>query len=139
MRRHSNGFEITLVYQKQAYKRLQERKIMTIVNLTPHPLSVYTLDGSTLLHTIPSTGMARASETRVTCGEVEGVPLTSVQYGETTGLPDPVPGTIYVVSTITANASPRADVYVPGEMVRDKEGRIVGSKGLTPSLPPSLK
>lgn len=106
----------------------------TIVNLTPHPLSLYSLDGATLLFSIPSTGMARAVETRVPVGEVAGVPLTRVTYGETTGLPDPKVGTIYVVSTITATACPRADVFVPGEMVRDGEGRIVGSKGLSPSL-----
>lgn len=100
----------------------------TIVNLTPHAITFVREDGNVV---IPSSGIARAATTREIVGEIDGLPVARIVYGEVTGLPEPVEGTIYVVSQITAAAVPdRADVFIVDGTVRDSEGRIVGATGL---------
>jgi hypothetical protein len=60
-----------------------------------------------------------------------GIPLSVVDYGDVTGLPAPVLGTIYIVSYMVRMACPdRYDLASPGELVRDKDGRPIGCKTL---------
>ena len=91
---------------------------MKIVNLTPHPITV--LEGP-FTGTHPSAGLAR----------VDWLP-----DGPVTGLPEPAPDTRYVVSVLVAEAllvkgSRIDDILVPGEQVRDEQGRIIGCQRLT--------
>jgi hypothetical protein len=73
------------------------------------------------------------NEYRIKTTEIDNIPITKVTYGEITGLPDYSPDIIYIVSFVTASACQRDDLYIPGEMVRDEAGRIIGCKGLTSS------
>jgi len=109
---------------------------MRIVNLTPHPLNMMPEgpDGPTV--TIPPSGqVARCATSRVQVDAVtvDGitVPVNQTRFGEVTGLPDPQPDTIYVVSALVAQAVPdRPDVFIVDDAVRDDQGRIIGARAL---------
>ena len=119
----------------------------TLTNLTPHSISVYAADGTTILVTVPPSGaIARVSVSRVETGviPIEGDaaailrrdPLASIpvfvgNYGAVSGLPAPAFGTIYIVSAMVRQAVPtRRDVLSPGELIRDAAGQPLGCRGL---------
>lgn len=97
-----------------------------LVNLTPHSINVL-LEGKKV--EIPSSGVARCSQTSAPAGEVNGVPLTTTSFGEVEGLPAPTKNTLFIVSRLIMSACPdRRDLLVPNDMVRDEEGKIIGCK-----------
>jgi len=105
---------------------------MKIVNLTPHAIVIQGLNET--LTVAPSGQLARLSVTRevrpsIIVGDVI-VPVTRPSLGVIIGLPDPVEGTVLIVSAFVAEAAKRADVMSPGELVRDSAGVIVGARGL---------
>lgn len=107
---------------------------MKLVNLTPHDLVLVSEDGN-VLATIPSSGVARASQTDEPVGELEveghAIAVVKTVFGDTIDLPEPTEGVAYVVSIITANAA-RAqgrsidDLLITSGLVRDDQGRIIG-------------
>ncbi len=97
----------------------------TIVNLTPHPLVF--ADG----RTIESSGIARCSQTDEEVGTFAALPIVITRFGSVVDLPEPVEGTAYVVSSITAQAcAGRMDVFVPSRPIRDAQGKIIGCGAL---------
>jgi len=104
-----------------------------VVNLTPHPLTIERTDGT--VASIPASGLvARLAVSRevrpalkTTVGEFA---VSAPKMGELEGLPEPEAGKIYVVSALVADAAQRADVFSPGELLRDTDGKIVGARGL---------
>ncbi len=107
---------------------------MTIINLTPHALNIVTPSGTV---TVPPSGtVARCATASVAAGEhwVWGhgaIALHRTTYGEVQNLPEPVEGTLYIVSALVRAAVPgRTDVASPGELVRGPDGQPVGCKGL---------
>lgn len=104
---------------------------MTIINLTPHTVTILAEDGSTIKE-IPSSGIARCVTTRERAGEIEGVPINRTVFGEVEGLPAPSEGVYFVVSAITAKAlkGVRDDLLITDDAVRDEQGRIVGCRAL---------
>jgi hypothetical protein len=125
---------------------------MRLVNLTPHPVTLFTADTPTevddpaagVLASWPVAGpMARCSEIRADLAvlAVDGpdgapvrVPMTEVGFGEVSDLPEPREGVLFIVSRATAErASGRADVVYPDLQVRtpqDQGGRILGCRAL---------
>lgn len=106
---------------------------MDLVNLTPHEINIITPEGEIKIQ--PSGVVARVSVTRETVGEItvdgKTIPIYKNKFGQVENLPDPAPETIYIVSSIVAQAVPdRTDVMVPDDPVRDEAGRIIGAKGL---------
>ena len=109
---------------------------MKLVNLTPHALVIMPEgpDGPTV--TIPPSGqVARCATSRVQVDTVtvDGitVPVNRTEFGAVTGLPDPQPDTIYIVSSLVAQAVPdRQDVFIVDDAVRDEQGRIIGCRAL---------
>jgi hypothetical protein len=102
-----------------------------IVNLCPHPILVTGLAGGDVtLH--PEPVSARVTQQSVHVGASEqGIALFETRYGETTGLPDPTPGTVYVVSALVAAANRhRRDLFCPNDLVRDGSGNVVGCRSL---------
>lgn len=89
----------------------------------------------------PEATSARCAEVASRAGEITAdgfaIPVISKAFGELSGLPKPVEGTIYVVSALAAQAAWKAgrvdDVFCPGDPVRDAEGKIVGSRSLCAS------
>ena len=91
-------------------------------------------DGPTV--TIPPSGqVARCTVDRVEVDTVtvDGItiPVNQTRFWAVSDLPDPQPGTIYVVSALVTQAVPdRADVYIVDDAVRDEQGRIIGARAL---------
>ena len=110
---------------------------MNIVNLTPHTLNIADRDGNVIVAIPPSGTVARIAVTRRQCGVTEeGIPLFITEYGEPEGLPDPQPSTIYVVSGMFLSHVSRPDLYQPGELVRDENGRPIACIGLLRPMHP---
>lgn len=104
-----------------------------MVNLTPHAVTFYADNGERVkvVKTIPSSGVARAEQTREPLGDINGIPVSRTAYGKVTGLPDPQDGTVYIVSVLTAQAARgRDDLYIVDDLVRDDAGQILGCKAL---------
>ena len=101
---------------------------MTIVNMTPHSIKLVTASGTMQYAPV---GLARVSQTQTVVGEVDGVKLVNVHFGEVVGLPEPVTGTLYIVSAMVREAcKSRTDLASPGDLVRDADGNIQGCKSL---------
>jgi hypothetical protein len=106
------------------------------INLTPHKVTVYDLEGKKVIAEIPPSGMvARVAVTSRIVGEIAGIPVRKTEYGEVENLPDPMPDTYYVVSTVVLIALKekgihRPDVIAPDtnpdSVIRDSEGRVIG-------------
>ena len=98
---------------------------MKIVNLTPHEITLVKGSSKEIL---PSEGLARCSVITEQLGDVNGYPINKNRFGEVTGLPDPQPETMYVVSQIVAQALKglRDDLLIVDKTVRDDAGRICG-------------
>jgi hypothetical protein len=108
---------------------------MEIVNLTPHPLNIKTVDDR-IITIQPSGELARVSESREQLPVInhrEGnISVTRATYGEIENLPDPEDGKIFVVSALVlARARGRNDVFAPGLAIRDEAGRVIGCDGLS--------
>lgn len=100
------------------------------INLTPHALNVRKADG-TFLELPPSGTVARRSVERVVVGEIDGIAVYATKFGQLEGLPEPSEDTVFIVSALAAQAcSDRHDVLVPGEAIRDEDGRVIGCNGL---------
>jgi len=106
-----------------------------LINLTPHPVTVF--DGDTPILTIPPSGtVARLTETATEAPPIGGVAVTSVRLGKTTGLPEQQDGVTYIVSmpllmgVMTSATWQRRDLVYPYGQVRDADGRIIGCRGL---------
>lgn len=101
-----------------------------IVNLTPHAINI------TGWGSIPASGqVARVSSTHVCVAHtVEGIPVFSAGFGEVVGLPDPKPGTLFLVSGMVAAAAKRPDVVAPAtghpDVIR-ANGQIVSVPGFS--------
>ena len=107
---------------------------MKIVNLTPHDIVVMAEDGTEFRRYPASGTIARAASKTEIIGELDGVPVARQQFGEVSGLPDPEPGTVYLVSLVVGQAmkGQRDDLYGPDTSpdgaVRDDDGRIIGTR-----------
>jgi len=109
---------------------------MKFVNLTPHAIVI--LRGEEKITIPPSGQVARVREDRKSAGEILGIPVFVVEYGEIEGLPAPAEDTIYLVSSLVlaalkAKGVARPDVLAPDTgagAVRNEQGQIVGVKAL---------
>lgn len=111
----------------------------TLINLTPHDVTVVTGDTSVVF---PKSGtIARVSEEMVDSGlriTIEGgneIPVYSMKYGKITDLPDAKEGVLYIVSTMLRLACPeRYDLISPCGLVRNEAGLVVGCMGFQHQL-----
>lgn len=101
-----------------------------IVNLTPHAINIVSEEDDINL-TIPASGVVARVASTVTKLD-KGFFTTA--YGDVEGLPEPVEGTVYVVSglVLSALAGSREDVYAPATTLaaRNEAGQIVSVPGL---------
>lgn len=100
---------------------------MQIINLTSHTLNEIT-SGKNIA---PSGIVARVNQSNVKSAEYDGIPIYTTTFGDLEGLPEPVEGTIYVVSAMALNAvdDSRTDVVAPGFLKRDEKGNPIGCVG----------
>ena len=103
---------------------------VVLVNCTPHPLNIVQRDGSIL--TINPCGIVpRCSSTEVVNGAIGLIDITKQTLGAVEGLPEEIPGVHLIVSRLVASASGRQDLLVPGALLRDDQGKVIGCKGLS--------
>lgn len=104
---------------------------VTLINATPHPLNIVQRDGSVL--TLASSGIVPRCESNEVIDQAIGlIEVTRQTLGHVQGLPDPVPGLYFIVSRLVASAADnRDDLLVPGSLIRDDQGKVVGCKGLS--------
>ena len=104
---------------------------MEIINLTPHNINIVDDKGTPLRVFEPSGTVARVNERRMSRGFLDDIRLYAKSYGEVENLPDPIPGTVFIVSNIVMEAEQnRTDLVCPDEFTRDQEGKIIGCKSL---------
>lgn len=106
--------------------------IMTVINMTPHAVTIVNQDGQIIKSYEKGEGLIRlAVKTVADAPLADGTPTSKTVYGEPQGLPEYQDGTYYIVSQLVKNALPeRSDLLVPAEVVRDENGNIVGCKSL---------
>lgn len=110
---------------------------MTIINLTPHAITLRADDG--VDHVIPASGVvARVTSTPGGVLPDQGLPVPvkgADTFGDVIDLPTPVDGVFYLVSALVGSAlrdqgAARPDVLCPGTgpqdgAVRNDKGHIV--------------
>jgi len=101
---------------------------MDIVNLTPHDVLVVD-DNNKVLMNIPTTDLvARLKTAPVVVGKVNGIPLVKHKCISFINLPDPNPGTMFLVSSLIQQFSSRGDLIAPDtgpSCVRDKDRNVM--------------
>jgi hypothetical protein len=118
--------KVTLQYLNQLIEFLKaENSIPTaVLNYTPHDINI----GNVI---ISSSGNARVSEEINVVDSLNDVDIISKKLGVVTGLPDEKHKQFIIVSLMVAQALPeREDLLIPGELVRDNTGKIIGCKNL---------
>ena len=112
-------------YEGDEYHLVQMYSMPEVVNLTPHAINVVGYEE------IPASGLvARVSMKTEPDAVIAGFPTSYTEYGEVENLPE-IEGVSFVVSKMVRDACPdRADLLYPAELVRDKEGNIIGCKSL---------
>jgi hypothetical protein len=124
------------VAAKDIERSKKNEKNLNIVNLTPHALNLMPEGPDGPVVTIPPSGLvARCAVDRVQVDTVTvdgiSVPVNQTWFGEVSDLPEPQPDTIFVVSTLVAQAVPDyQDVFIVDDVVRDEQGRIIGARAL---------
>lgn len=103
-----------------------------IKNLTPHCIVMVDENGA-VVREYKSEGIARATQSNIQVGEVDGIPLMETSFGETIDLPEYQDDVYLIVSIITANAAKANgrmvdDLLITTDTVRDETGRIIGCK-----------
>lgn len=102
---------------------------MKLINLTPHKLTVNNGEGE-VTEIAPSGIVARVAATKNETGCIDGIPVFKTTFGEIQDLPEAQEGVIYVASLLVAQAAKRADVFSPGELLRNEQGQPIGCLGL---------
>lgn len=111
-----------------------QKNVIEFSSLCPHDVNIVLGNGEKII--VPQAGFTARCESRTEeVGNIAGIPLQSVRYGDVEGLPPFVEGICYIVSRPVyeaAKASSRGvtDLYVVGETIRDGS-TILGCKGLT--------
>ncbi len=102
---------------------------MNLVNKTPHDINIVPT-GQVLSPVLPT---PRVAQTTIQVGDIGSIPLTRKMFGDLQDLPDPIPGTLFIVNALTALAAKdlgRDDFIVPNA-VRDADNKIVGCDGFS--------
>lgn len=102
-----------------------------LINLTPHTLNIINSSGDVV--DISTSGIiARCSQENVDVDITNGIKITKQVFGEIVDLPAEKENTSYIVSRLVASACPeRKDLLIPGPLVRDEDGKVIGCNGLS--------
>jgi len=103
---------------------------MEFVNLTPHSITVRMVMKAEVI--ISASGsLARCTVTSTKVGELDGVPVFQQTFGDPIGIPSPIEGTIYITSTVVAQAAKRRDVVSPdtGPTAIRQDGQVIAVRG----------
>lgn len=105
---------------------------VALVNLTPHPVDVVTVDGRVVrIEAQPRPARLEVISDVTGALPIDGsaVPLVSERMGDPIDLPEEAPGRLLVVSrTVMEHLPHRRDLVTPTDLVRDAAGRVVGCR-----------
>jgi len=107
---------------------------MNIVNLTPHKVVVMNESGQEETVFQASGTVARVVVALQESAPLNGVDTWTQSFEAIVNLPEPQDGVLYIVSLALVAAAATCgrnttDLLVPGQQVRDAEGRVVGCRG----------
>ena len=114
-------------------------KNITLVNKTPHPITLVLEDGAkiTLEPVLPTPRVSSSSvkTANYVVTDSDGVKHEIMReapvFGEVVDLPEPQEGVLYIVSMlVAARASNRTDLVSPGRQLRNEAGQVIGCAGL---------
>ena len=114
-------------------------KNITLVNKTPHPITLVLEDGAkiTLEPVLPTPRVSSSSvkTANYVVTDSDGVKHEIIReapvFGEVVDLPEPQEGVLYIVSMlVAARASNRTDLVSPGRQLRNEAGQVIGCAGL---------
>lgn len=103
---------------------------MKFVNLMPHAANLVTPDGAEFV--IPPSGTVARCAVQSTHEVIDGVRFARTIYGEASGVPDPQPDTIFIVSMLVAQQLKRPDVVSPdtgADCIRNEKGQPIAVRG----------
>lgn len=113
---------------------------MLIVNLTPHDITIMN-EVKEVVAIIRKSGKVARLETDKELIRVAdrvpffaskyGIPVCFTQDGVQVQFPEPKVHIIYIVSGLFRAGYARSDLWQPGELIRDEDGRPVGCIGLS--------
>ena len=125
------------------FKPFQPRTLVgrtTLLNLTPHPVTIAVGDGR-LLTLLPTADMlapqVEMCETIV--GGIDGIMVKNFGPGRIKHLPPHRKGTFYIVRRVVAKAASlmddefeddRSDLVYPADLEHDRSGRVVACRSL---------
>lgn len=108
----------------------RDSSFQSVVNLTPHAITLMDEDDQVLVVYPPCGTLARLVSEFDAVRAFGGVPLGALRFGQVDGLPEPQAGVLYLVSLLVKLTTPnRPDVAIVVSEVRDGSGRIVGCRG----------
>lgn len=103
---------------------------MEIRNLTPHILNIVAADGI-VVNIEPSGIVPRISSSQEIVEVINGINVSHEVLGDVIDLPAPEEGVVFVVSRLVASAvKGRNDILVPGNLLRNDQGQVIGANGL---------
>lgn len=110
---------------------LEVLRNMHYINLTTHVIRIHPTDckKNEVIVSEPSGEMARVEtiETDIDTEFPPNIKVISREFGEVTGIPEPKPNTLYLVSSIVLSATDRKDVAAPDTgptAIRDDAGNV---------------
>lgn len=100
-------------------------------NATPHEIMLVDADGAVVRKIEASGIVARCTANQTVVGKIEGILVVKTEFSDVTGLPEPDGETIFIVSSLAAQAlaGQREDVVSPDTgptALRSPDGKIVG-------------
>lgn len=100
---------------------------MKLINLTPHDINIVAEGTSIILETIPVSGVvARVGMAEEDFEVRRNIRFVRVRPGRPVNVPEPRPGTLFIVSRAVQEALPeRHDLIVPTHMVRSPDRRTI--------------
>lgn len=112
-----------------------------IKNLTPHEINIVDEEGQPIT-TIPQSGLvARIATESKWSREYDGIALYRTTFvgdpvvldakGNEHPFPEWRPDTLYIVSGTFRAHYDRNDLWQPGRLIRDSEGKVIGCIGLS--------
>jgi hypothetical protein len=106
--------------------------MIKITNLTPHVLNVRNMNGE-MIAIQPSGQVARVATTKIILTPIDGIGVASSTFGKVEGLPPSEEGVVYIASRLVLEAvkNERADVFCPGDLIRNEAGQPIGCDGLS--------
>ena len=110
---------------------MKNLKNVKLVNLTPHNINVMD-ENKNILQVIESSGIARCKEIIKVTGSINNVDIIEKSFGEVEGLLSVNKNTYYIVSMLVATAlkGQRSDLLIPGNVVRNEKGQVIGCTSL---------